>query len=112
MGNTSVDLTPFGSFISDHAGIHFVGGMEHGMTALRHALWWHETYQQASMQFHEQIASTSPLFLPEPPADNWPEFTARDFLQTHRIPVVPGLLATSAAEAVYAAQIYSFPRAM
>src|SRR5258707_5576579 len=93
MGNTSVDLTPFGSFISDHAGIHFVGGMEHGMTALRHALWWHETYQQASMQFHEQIAGTSALFLPEPPAGSWPESTARDFLQTHGIPVVPGMLA-------------------
>jgi acyl-CoA synthetase (NDP forming) len=112
MCNTSVDLTPFGSFISDHAGIHFVGGMEHGMTALKHALWWHETYQQASMQPHEQTAATSPLFLPEPPAGSWPEFTARDFLQTHGIPVVPGMLATSAEEAVYAAQIYGFPLAM
>jgi acyl-CoA synthetase (NDP forming) len=112
MGNTSVDLTPFGSFISDHADIHFVGGMEHGMTALRHALWWHETYQQGSMQLHEQIAATSPLFLPEPPAGSWPESTARDFLQTHGIPVVPGMLATSAEEAVYAAQIYGFPLAM
>jgi acetate---CoA ligase (ADP-forming) len=112
MGNTSVDLTPFGSFISDHAGIHFVGGMEHGMTALRHALWWHETYQQASMQPHEQTAATAPLFLPEPPVGSWPEFTARNFLQTHGIPVVPGMLATSAEEAVYAAQIYGFPAAM
>lgn len=112
MGNTSVDLTPFGRFISDHAGIHFVGGMEHGMTALRYALWWHETYQQTSMQPDEQIAGTSPLFLPEPPAGSWPEFTARDFLQTHGIPVVPGMLATSTEEAVYAAQIYGFPVAM
>lgn len=115
MGNTSVDLTPFGSFISDHVGIHFVGGMEHGMTALRHALWWHETYQQASTQFHEPIAAASPLFLPglpKPPAESWPEFTARNFLQTHGIPVVPGMLATSAEEAVYVAQIYGFPVAM
>src|SRR5205807_2484203 len=35
LSNTSVDLTPFGRFISDHAGIHFAGGVEHGTTAAR-----------------------------------------------------------------------------
>jgi acetate---CoA ligase (ADP-forming) len=110
--NTSVDLTPFGRFISDQADIHFVGGMEHGMTALGKALWWYETCEQADTGLQEQGAGASPLFLPEAPSGNWPEFTARNFLQTHGIPVVPGMLATSAEEAVYAAQIYGFPVAL
>jgi acyl-CoA synthetase (NDP forming) len=112
MSNTSIDLTPFSRYISDYAGIHFVGGIEHGMTALSKALWWYETYQQAFSQFSEQVAEPSPLFLPEPPVGSWPEFTARNFLQTHSIPVVPGMLATDAEEAVYAAQIYGFPVAL
>ena len=110
--NTSVDLTPFGRFISDSAGIHFVGGMEHGMTGLGRALWWYEAYRQASTELQEQEANASPLFLPEAPAGSWPEFTARNFLEMHGIPVVPGVLATNADEAVYAAQIYGFPVAL
>lgn len=112
MGNTSVDLTPFGRFISDSTGIHFVGGMEHGMTALGKALWWYETCQQTSTQSHEQPTATPLLAFPTKPMGNWPESTARNFLQTHDIPVVPGTLVTSAAEAVHAAQNYGFPVAM
>ena len=42
----------------------------------------------------------------------WPEFIVRRFLQTHGIPVIPGVLATSAQEAVIAAREFGFPVAL
>ena len=112
LSNTSVDLTPFGRFISDHAGIHFVGGIEHGMTALRNALWWYQAHSQTSTRAQEPVDDVAPIGLAEPSRGMWPEFIARRFLQTHGIPVVPGVLATSAQEAVMAAREFGFPVAL
>ncbi|HLH61660.1 MAG TPA: acetate--CoA ligase family protein [Ktedonobacteraceae bacterium] len=112
MSNTCIDLPPFSRFIADTAGIHFAGGMEHGMTALGKALWWYETRQQASEQPQEPLNVLSPLPLPAAPSGNWSEFTARQFLQAQGIPVVPGALANDAEEAVRAAQSYGFPVAL
>lgn len=112
LGNTSIDLTPFGCSISDLTGIHFVGGMEHGMTALGHALRWYERWQQTHTQPQEFPAVVSPIDLPAPVEGNWPEFTARNFLQTQGIPFVPGILATSAEEAVLAARRCGLPVAL
>ncbi len=112
LGNTSIDLPPFSRFISDAAGIHFVGGMEHGMTALGKALWWYEAFQQASIHPQEQIDASPALLLPTTPSGSWSEFTARNFLQTQGIPVVPGMLVSNAEEAVQIAQSYGFPVAL
>jgi len=113
MSNTSIDLTPFGRAIADEAGIHYVGGMEHGMTALGHALWWYETQQQSARREQQQEEETAPAIdLPESTSGTWPEWKARNFLQQHGIPVVPGILATSAQQAVDAAHTLGFPVAM
>ena len=112
LSNTSVDLTPFGRFISDHAGIHFVGGIEHGMTALRNALWWYQGHFQNSTPAQELLDAVPPIRTVEPPSGIWPEYIARRFLQTRGIPVVPGVLATSAQEAVTAAREFGFPVAL
>ena len=114
IGNTFVDLTPFGRFISDEAGIHFVGGIEHGMTALGHALWWQDMAQQASIHMQTQGAEPviAPIHLPEAPTGNWSEYEARSFLLSQDIPVVPGLLVTFPEEAVAAAQSLGFPVAL
>ncbi|MBA2679636.1 MAG: acetate--CoA ligase family protein, partial [Ktedonobacteraceae bacterium] len=55
------------------------------------------------------VASTS---LPEPATGTWPEYSAREFLRAHGIPVVPGILATSEQEAVSAARTLGFPVAL
>ena len=68
LSNTSIDLTPFGRFISAEAGIHFVGGMQHGMTALGHALWWHQEHQQILTRLQEPLDAVQPIHLPEPPS--------------------------------------------
>lgn len=112
LSNTSIDLTPFGRTISDEAGIHFVGGMEHGMRALGHALWWHQTAQQSTAHAQEKPLIIPAIDVPAPPEGNWSEYSARTFLQAQGIPVVPGTLATNAEEAVLAAQTYGFPVAM
>jgi len=113
LSNTSVDLTPFGRFISDHAGIHFVGGIAHGMTGLRNALWWYQMHSQISTRAQQEpVDAIEPIRLVEPPSGMWPEFIARRFLQTHGVPVVPGVLATSAQEAVTAAREFGFPVAL
>ncbi len=114
IGNTFVDLAPFGRFISDKAGIHFIGGIEHGMTALGHALWWQDMAQQASahVQTQEAEPAIAPIQLPEAPVGNWSEYEARSFLQSQGIPVVPGLLVTFPEEAVGAAQSLGFPVAL
>jgi acetate---CoA ligase (ADP-forming) len=108
--NTAIDITPFGQEVIDRFGLHFVGGMEHGMTALGKALWWHEIRARAQTEL--------------PPAEpregargdtgvgEWSEYRARLFLQEHGVPVVPGLLATSAGEAAAAARELGLPVAL
>jgi acyl-CoA synthetase (NDP forming) len=110
--NTGLDITAFGREVVDRYGLHFVGGMEHGMTALGKALWWHENYR-ASQDFaggkQLQVSKTS---------DNaygieaWSEYQARQFLQQHGVPVVPGLLANSPREAIEAALELGLPVAL
>ena len=112
MSNTSIDLTPFGRSIADEAGIHYVGGMEHGLTALGHALWWYETQQQSIRREQPGEEAVPAIDLPESPVGTWPEWKARNFLQRYGIPVVPGILATDAQQAVAAAQMLGFPVAM
>lgn len=112
LSNTSIDLTAFGRFISDEAGIHFVGGMQHGMTALGHALWWYQAHRQVLARLQEPLEVALPIHLSEPPSGTWPEWIARGFLQRHGVPIVPGLLAANAREAMAAARTLGFPVAL
>lgn len=112
LANTSIDLTPFGQYLSDRAGIHFVGGMEHGMTAIGNAIWWHERYQQFVTRSQEAQTPLPAIQLPVSPAGTWPEYVARDFLQAHGVSVVPARLASNAEEAVQAARAVGFPVAL
>lgn len=110
--HTSIDLPPFARFVSDFAGLHFVGGLEHGLTALGHALWWHETAQKGIAEEREEEGTDLAMPLPAAPASNWPEYITRDFLAAQGIPVVPGVLASSADEAVKAAREFGGPVAL
>jgi len=111
MSNTSVDLTPFGRSIADRLGIHYAGGMEHGMKALGKALWWHEVVARAGERLQQQEPAPV-ITLNERPSGSWPEYKARAFLQAHGVPVAPGKLVTDEEEAVAAAQAFGFPVAM
>ncbi|WP_054969811.1 acetate--CoA ligase [Alicyclobacillus ferrooxydans] len=67
VSNTAVDISPFGRELVDRSGLHFMGGMEHGMTALGRAVWWYEQYEkknggrdgQERTQTDREVAPTS-----------------------------------------------------
>lgn len=111
--NTCVDLTAFGRSVADRTGVHFVGGMEHGMTALGKALWWSE--RSRAVQAPGKLPAP-PMAVPTinvgfagPTVGAWSESQARSLLQQHDIPIVPGVLAADADAAVSAAQTFGFP---
>lgn len=107
--NTALDISPFGREIVNQYGLHFVGGMEHGMTAIGNAVWWHEKYRNRNVNSpdHRPTATSQLSYLRA--EGEWSEYKARNFLQEHGIPVVPGKLATTADEAIAAAKQVGFP---
>jgi len=111
MSYANTTITPFGGSVIDRTGLHFVGGLEHGMTALGKALWWYETQRELSTRSKHHEPPTNTI-LAEPPVGKWSEFQARKLLQAAHIPLVPGILAPDAQEAVAAAKSFGFPVAM
>ncbi|MDQ0189481.1 acetate--CoA ligase family protein [Alicyclobacillus cycloheptanicus] len=138
VSNTSVDITAFGRSVLQGVGLHVVGGMEHGMTAIAHAVWWHEQRRrcaqrgpswcpaglaeaavedEAAAEGQTPVASGARALRAESeaqklPAGSWSEWSARRFLTASGIPFVPGILAQSAAEAVDAAAQVGYPVAL
>lgn len=111
LSNTCLDLTPFGRFVVERTGVHFVGGIEHGMSALGNALWWAETCR-ALRTPRPPTPGKSTIRLEGPPRGTWPEFQARQLLQEAGIPVVPGVLAADMEAAVAAARSFAAPVAL
>jgi acyl-CoA synthetase (NDP forming) len=110
--NTALDITPFGKEVMDKFGLHFVGGMEHGMTAIGKAVWWHEKYRTSQAKSKSGLNSVKPSLDLQVSGGEWSEFRARNFLQKHGVPVVPGIMAQNAEEAIAAAQNVGLPVAM
>ncbi|HZS79051.1 MAG TPA: acetate--CoA ligase family protein [Ktedonobacteraceae bacterium] len=105
--NTCMDLSRTAKAVVERTGLYFLAGMEHGMRALGKFLWWSE-----SISVTPSKAQQEPL--PSIPQDtsfsgNWSEARARTLLEQAGIPVVPGLLVTSADEAVQAARELGLP---
>jgi acetate---CoA ligase (ADP-forming) len=111
MTNTSIDISPFGRTLADRTGLHFVGGMEHGMTAIGNALWWYETSRHAFIEQDAQGVAAH-LQVDRDASGNWTESEARTLLQSHNIPVVPGTLTANEQEAADAARKLGFPVAL
>jgi acyl-CoA synthetase (NDP forming) len=109
MGNTLVDITPFGRKVADAVGFPGVlGGIHHALAALGRAVRWSEFYR-ASI-----AGSTTPPVPPQlaveaTPGSTWTEHEAAALLARHGVPVVPQELATTAAEAVAAAERHGYP---
>jgi acyl-CoA synthetase (NDP forming) len=111
LSNTCLDLTPFGHVVAERTGVHFVGGIEHGMRALGNALWWVE---MRNVLRARPLPSRVPGALPldTPPRGRWSEFQAHQLLQAAGVPVVPGVLATDVETAVAAARAFAGPVAL
>jgi acyl-CoA synthetase (NDP forming) len=85
--------------------------MEHGIHAIARLLWWSEQMRTPIESMIEETLSPPPT-LAFPRAGNWSEAQTRTLLQEANIPVTPGILATSADEAVQAARTLGLPVAL
>ncbi|WP_074955314.1 acetate--CoA ligase family protein [Alicyclobacillus macrosporangiidus] len=138
MSNTSIDINEFGRSVLQPAGLHFIGGMEHGMTALGRALWWHEQrarHMRKRIHVDEEVSqgcgaaaygactgalgasnvgtgASGAAGIEKGAAGPWPEHRAREFLRDRGVPVIPGRLATQVEEAVSAARSLGYPVAL
>jgi acetate---CoA ligase (ADP-forming) len=111
VSNTCLDLTTTSRQIIERTGLHFVAGMEHGMHALARLLWWSEQLRMPIEQTQmERLPSRPSLAFPR--EGNWSEAQVRTLLQEANIPVIPGILVTSADEAIQAARTLGLPLAL
>jgi acetate---CoA ligase (ADP-forming) len=115
MGNTLTDITAFGRDVARETGYPGVlGGIDHGLTALGHAVRWSELHRAARLG-----APPSAGQAPEParldlsgsaePGSSWSEHRAAAFLAAHGIPVVPGTLVAGPEQAAAAAEALGYP---
>lgn len=111
LSNMCLDLTPFGRFVAERSRVHFVGGIQHGMSALGHALWWAEACFALRIQ-RQPTSVPHAIHLEASPHGVWSEFQARQLLHAAGIPVAPGVLATDAEAAVIAARSFAAPVAL
>jgi acetate---CoA ligase (ADP-forming) len=95
------DLTGFPALLSQQFGLHMLDGIEHGMTALGHAVWWHETRDWLRARPRDAVPPVR--LAPAGAAGIWAERQARDLLAAHGVPLVPARYAPGEDEAVEAA---------
>lgn len=108
---TCLDLTPFGQAVASRIGVHFVAGIEHGMSALGNALWWAE----ATRGWQKHSPPPGPphsISLDASPYGVWSEVQGRQLLQSAGVPVVPGVLVADAQAAVEAFRAFATPVAL
>ncbi len=111
VGNVLIDVSETGRALREAAGYpQIAGGIEHGMTALGHAVRWSQTYRrhQAGADAPVAVEVTVADGLP-PRTGTWTERHASAFLAANGIPMVPSRMATSPDEAARHAEEVGFP---
>ncbi|MFC4943955.1 acetate--CoA ligase family protein [Pseudonocardia sp. GCM10023141] len=108
VSNTLNDVTEFGHSVQEQAGYPaVVGGIEHAMTALGHAVRWSEVHRRTAAA--PPATALRPVTVPADAQGLWAEHRAATFLAGHGVPVVPSTLATDAEQAVAAAERLGWP---
>ncbi len=108
IGSTCVDMSGYGRSLLTGKGMHVLGGLDIGITALGNGLRWLENRGRVQPVSQPPAVSTRPVSTSGP----WSEAAARQLLTSSGVPVVPGGLATSADEAVEIARQLGTPVAM
>lgn len=108
--NACLDLPPTARAVVERTGLHFTAGLGHGIHALGQLLWWSELISRPLARTPEEVLPGSPPVLAH--NESWSEARARILLSAAGIPIVPGILATSAEEAVQAAHQLGLPVAL
>src|SRR5690606_1136657 len=113
---TCTDVTPYQRELIEPRGLHIVGGIELAMSATGHMLRWADQRARREAEKSGRPPKTAGRGKSAPAGPGlvgpWAEDQARDFVAGHGVPVVPGVLATTAAGAVDAAQRLGFPVAL
>jgi acetate---CoA ligase (ADP-forming) len=113
---TCTDLSPYAQSLLDRHGLHALGGIEFGLTAIGHALTWHETRQEARgrQQSHLHVTTRHEGGFADTPATPgpWSEARGRELLAASGVPLVPAELVTDADAAVAAALAFGGPVAL
>ena len=107
-GTTCVNVSDYGRGLLTRHGLHVLGGLSVGISALGRALRWLENRGRVRAGVGA-ARGTAPAGTA---ADPWPETRARRLLAEAGVPVVPGGLAGSAAEAVAIAGEVGLPVAL
>jgi acetate---CoA ligase (ADP-forming) len=108
IGHTCVDMSGYGRELLTSKGIHVLGGIDIGVTALDNALRWLENRGRVRPVSQIPAAPLRPVSVSGP----WSEATARQLLASTGVPVVPGGLAGSADAAVEIAGEVGLPVAL
>ncbi|HKA09456.1 MAG TPA: acetate--CoA ligase family protein [Candidatus Dormibacteraeota bacterium] len=107
---SSSDISPFARSVLDEVGLHATNGIEHGMTALGHAIDWHERRRRLmGRQATGTTVTRERVRLDGAGNGTLSEAAARELLASGGVPVVPARLATTADAAVAAALHLGFP---
>jgi acyl-CoA synthetase (NDP forming) len=109
VGATCVDVSPYGRQLLGQHGLNMLGGLNAGISAIGHAVRWLEHRGQV-----RPLARPRPVRGPVPRQEPgpWSEAQARQLLTAAGVPVVPGELARSAADAVAVARRVGLPVAL
>jgi acetate---CoA ligase (ADP-forming) len=108
VGHTCVDLSGYGRELLTGKGIHVLGGIDIGVTALDNALRWLENRGRVQPVSQTPAVPGRPVSVSGP----WSEAAARQLLTSTGVPVVPGGLAESADAAVEIAREVGLPVAL
>jgi acyl-CoA synthetase (NDP forming) len=105
--NTCMDLSPMAKLVVERTGLHWTAGIEHGVRAIGHFLWWSEFINSAPTKV--EIETPLTISHDQPFKGSWSEAQARTLLKQAGIPTIPGKLTTSADEAAQAARDVGLP---
>jgi acyl-CoA synthetase (NDP forming) len=108
MSNVLTDVSEFGREVQASGFPHVAGSIEHGMTAIGHAVRWAAVRRRAQESgFPAWPQGTAGE--PGEPGAVWAEHRAAALLAEHGVPVVPGELVDDAEAAVAAAERFGWP---
>ncbi|HEY4422180.1 MAG TPA: acetate--CoA ligase family protein [Pseudonocardia sp.] len=109
---TCSDLSEYGADLLDRHGLHVVGGIEFGLTAVGHAIRWNEMRQDRAARPAPAPAPVPRVAPDDLPDGAWSEARARDLLTAAGVPVVPAELVQDPDAAVAAAERLGHPVAV
>lgn len=111
MGNVLTDINEVGREVAERSGYPMVlGGIEHGMTAIGHAVRWSEVYRRRQKKVDAAPApiAAKPVHV-QHGRGVWAEQRAGTFLRERGIPMVPTEVASSAETAAASAEAMGYP---